>query len=96
MSWPGGNDERAPMLGKPNRDPNFLENNNRQEEPPPQDDSLNVENLLEQIEVKLYGKVSKNQPVLKRIEKLEVDTLGKKRSGPVAGRLKELKETYGL
>lgn len=95
MSWPGADEEHAPMTEKPTRTPSSTKVNKHHEQTA-QDDSLNVESLLEEIEIKLYGKVSKNQPILKRIEKLEVDTLGKKKSGPVAGRLKELKETYGL
>ncbi|MBX3153827.1 tetratricopeptide repeat protein [Candidatus Obscuribacterales bacterium] len=95
MSWPGADEEHAPMIGKPARTPNSTKIDKHHERTA-QDDSLNVESLLEEIEIKLYGKVSKNQPILKRIEKLEVDTLGKKKSGPIADRLKELKETYGL
>ncbi len=83
------------MIGRPARTPNSTKIDKHHEQTA-QDDSLNVESLLEEIEIKLYGKVSKNQPILKRIEKLEVDTLGKKKSGPIADRLKELKETYGL
>lgn len=94
MSWPGADEERAPMTGRSTKSPSFLKNN--EDAPEVQNDSNNVEGLLEQIETKVYGKATKNQPILKRIEKLEVDTLGRKKSGPVADRLKELKETYGL
>lgn len=95
MSWPGADEEHAPMTGKSTKTPGFLKSGD-DEASDPANDANNVESLLEQIENKVYGKVTKNQPILKRIEKLEVDTLGKKKPGSVAERLKELKETYGL
>lgn len=55
-----------------------------------------VEEQLGKIENKVYGKVTKNMPILKRIEKLEVETMGKKQSGSISDRLKELTQTYGL
>lgn len=55
-----------------------------------------VEEQLGKIENKVYGKVTKNMPILKRIEKLEVETMGKKQSGSISNRLKELTQTYGL
>lgn len=104
MSWPGGSDTKP--AAKPSPDagaaPGFL--TRKQDESPQQesassngaDSPSSVEGTLAKIENKVYGKVSKNMPILKRVERLEVDTMGKKKSGPIADRLKELKETYGL
>jgi len=95
MSWPGAEDNTDE-----GETPSFLK---RAEDNKPEanstesaDSSANIEEQLAKIENKVYGKVSKNMPILKRIEKLEVDTMGKKKSGSVADRLKELKDTYGI
>jgi hypothetical protein len=104
MSWPGAEDTHAPMsnVNKSTQTsggaPKFLsrDDDKSRTDESSNSDSSNIEGLLAQIETKVYGKVSKNMPILKRIEKLEIETMGKKKSGSVSDRLKELKETYGL
>jgi|GEM_PF-1626690 len=111
MSWPGGG-ESAPQSpsGRSNRAgnqsskaaPSFLakpEDNQPSGDQEGNEDSNSnstVDDVLAKIENKVYGKVTKNMPILKRIERLEVETMGKKKSGSIAERLKELKETYGF
>lgn len=58
------------------------------------DDS--VEDTLSQLEEQVFGKKRENLPILKRLEQLEIDTMGKKKSGNVKTRLKNLTRTYGL
>lgn len=107
MSWPGG--EAGPSRGGDTgqtKSPGFLAKPNDNTESDKSDDdqksedsssnAATVDDVLAKIETKVYGKVSKNMPILKRIERLEVETMGKKKSGSIADRLKELKETYGF
>ncbi len=54
------------------------------------------ENKVSQIETTVYGKSTKNVPILRRIEKLEIDTFGKKKTGSISDRIKDLKEAYGI
>lgn len=107
MSWPGGGEATSKVSTtgsqvseQPKSNPSFLpkpEANVSSEEDEKNDDSSStVDDVLAKIENKVYGKVSKGMPILKRIERLEVDTVGKKKSGSIADRLKELKETYGF
>lgn len=60
------------------------------------DSPATVNKILTEIEKKVYGKTSENLPILKRLERIEVDTLGKKVTGSINDRLNKLKETYGL
>ncbi|MCA9805112.1 MAG: hypothetical protein KC777_24250 [Cyanobacteria bacterium HKST-UBA02] len=55
-----------------------------------------VEDTLSQLEEQVFGKKRENLPILKRLEQLEIDTMGKKKSGNVKTRLKNLMKTYGL
>jgi|AGTN01.2.fsa_nt_gi FOG: TPR repeat len=55
-----------------------------------------VNKILTEIEKKVYGKTSENLPILKRLERIEVDTLGHKVTGSINDRLNKMKETYGL
>jgi len=55
-----------------------------------------VEDTLSQLEEQVFGKKRENLPILKRLEQLEIDTMGKKKSGNVKTRLKNLTKTYGL
>ncbi|MGD9683245.1 MAG: tetratricopeptide repeat protein [Candidatus Obscuribacterales bacterium] len=55
-----------------------------------------VEDTLSQLEEQILGKKRENLPILKRLEQLEIDTMGKKKSGNVKTRLKNLMKTYGL
>jgi hypothetical protein len=108
MSWPGGEStaqspsSRRTDGGAAKPTPSFLdkpEDNqpaDQSEKTAEVDNSSSVEDLLAKMENKVYGKVSKNMPILKRIERLEVDTNGKKKNGSVAERLKDLKNTYGF
>lgn len=100
MSWPGADEtsKNEDASSKPTKKSDSSKNrlktgsgsNNGA------DESENIEELLAKIENKVYGKISKNTPILKRLEKLEMDTSGKKNSGSVAQRLKELKDAYGI
>ncbi|MBX9668187.1 MAG: tetratricopeptide repeat protein [Candidatus Obscuribacterales bacterium] len=54
------------------------------------------ENKVSQIETTVYGKSTKSVPILRRIEKLEIDTFGKKKTGSISDRIKDLKEAYGI
>ncbi len=109
ISWPGGGEStpqspssRRTDEGAAKPTPSFLdkpEDNqpaDQSDKTEEVDNSSSVEDLLAKMENKVYGKVSKNMPILKRIERLEVDTNGKKKNGSVAERLKDLKNTYGF
>ncbi len=104
MSWPGGVDSPAGADSGNKKSPNFLSKSDGDESDSKQKDddtkgedtASTVDDVLAKIENKVYGKVSKNMPILKRIERLEVETMGKKKSGSISDRLKELKETYGF
>jgi tetratricopeptide (TPR) repeat protein len=54
-----------------------------------------VEEQLEQLEVKLYGKTHDTMPVLKRLDKLELDTGGQVSSATINQRLEALRKAYG-
>jgi hypothetical protein len=60
------------------------------------DSSATVNKVLSEIEIKVYGKTRDDLPILKRLERIEIDTLGKKAIGSINDRLNKLKETYGL
>lgn len=100
MSWPGGAESTSAADSGKKKSPNFLSKSDDEESDSKQKDgdesASTVDDVLAKIENKVYGKVSKNMPILKRIERLEVETMGKKKSGSIADRLKELKETYGF
>jgi hypothetical protein len=103
MSWPaaaGKSEKSPPVKGGstgPAPDGNSVSPPEEDERSPSGSGSQStVEEELGKIETKVYGKVSKNMPILKRIERLEIDTSGKRRSGSISERLKVLKETYGI
>lgn len=48
------------------------------------------------IEMKIYGKTFAAMPLLARIEKLEVDNLGRKGSGPLKARISALAKELGV
>ncbi|HEY9788643.1 MAG TPA: tetratricopeptide repeat protein [Candidatus Obscuribacterales bacterium] len=56
----------------------------------------NIESRLSAIELKIYGKMHDEQPVLKRLERLEMDTHGKVRVGTIQERIENLRQSYGL
>ena len=70
--------------------------NDQQSASSSEDDSNTVEDQLESMEKKVYGKTYRGKPIMKRLEKLEVDTSGKKRTGSIKKRIDRLMETYGL
>lgn len=100
MSWPGADEnsknEESSSKPKKKSDSSKKRAQSGSDGGADDQDSENIEDLLAKIENKVYGKISKNTPILKRLEKLEVDTSGKKNSGSVAERLKELKDAYGI
>lgn len=65
-------------------------------EAPSDNSAATVNKILTEIEKKVYGKTSETLPILKRLERIEIDTLGHKVTGPINERLNKLKETYGL
>lgn len=65
-------------------------------EAPSDNSAATVNKLLTEIEKKVYGKTSETLPIIKRLERIEIDTLGHKVTGPINERLNKLKETYGL
>jgi hypothetical protein len=62
----------------------------------PTNSAATVNKLLTEIERKVYGKTSEHLPILKRLERIEIDTLGKKETGSINDRLNKLKDQYGL
>ncbi len=66
--------------------------------PPPQasapGDSL--EDQLSAVELKIYGHKQVDMTVLKRLEKMEMDTAGQVRTGNIKERIDFLKKSYGL
>lgn len=58
------------------------------------DNSLQVQ--VEQIELAVTGSPQKNLPLIARVEKLEVDNLGQKGSGPLKVRIETLAKALGV
>ena len=52
-----------------------------------------IEDQLSSVEVKVYGHKQEDMPVLKRLEKLEIDTSGTISQGTIKERLEHLKQT---
>jgi tetratricopeptide (TPR) repeat protein len=55
-----------------------------------------IEEKLNQIEMKVYGRTQADVPVFKRLEKLEMDTGGAVKSGSVQQRVETLRRAYGI
>lgn len=55
-----------------------------------------LEDLLAAVEVKIYGHKQADLPVLKRLEKLEMDTAGQARQGTIKDRIEFLRRNYGM
>jgi hypothetical protein len=51
---------------------------------------------VEKIELSVTGKTEKNLPLVARVEKLEIDNLGAKGSGPLKERIQTLASTLGV
>ena len=58
--------------------------------------SLNIDESLAALELKVFGKKQKSMPVLKRLEKLEIGTSGVASQGTVQERIDALRRAYGL
>jgi hypothetical protein len=56
----------------------------------------NLEEKLEAIEIKVYGRSQRELPIFQRLEKLERDTNSRVGSGSIADRLQSLIKAYGL
>lgn len=56
----------------------------------------NIEDSLGQIEQKIYGRKQDSLPIMKRLEKLEIDTHGKTKSGTIKERIDTLRKSYGF
>lgn len=56
----------------------------------------NIEDSLGQIEQKIYGRKQESLPIMKRLEKLEIDTHGKTKSGTIKERIDTLRKSYGF
>lgn len=56
----------------------------------------NIESRLASIEMKIYGRKQEELPVLKRLEKLEIDTNGQVKTGTIQDRIEALRQNYGL
>ncbi|MBZ0184734.1 MAG: tetratricopeptide repeat protein, partial [Candidatus Obscuribacterales bacterium] len=59
-------------------------------------DDNTLADVLSRLEEQVFGKKRDSMPILKRLEQLEIDTSGKKKSGAIKGRIQSLQETYGL
>src|SRR5262249_34729852 len=55
-----------------------------------------LEDQLSAIELKIYGHKQVDMTVLKRLEKMEMDTAGQVRAGTIKERIDLLKKSYGL
>jgi hypothetical protein len=55
-----------------------------------------IEEKLNQVEMKVYGRTQGDVPVFKRLEKLEMDTGGTVKSGSVQQRVETLRRAYGI
>ena len=56
----------------------------------------NIEDMIGQIEQKIYGRKQDSLPIMKRLEKLETDTHGKTKSGTIKERIDTLRKSYGF
>lgn len=55
-----------------------------------------LEDRLAAIEIKIYGHKQPDAPVLKRLEKIEMDTAGSVKTGNIKDRIEALRQSYGL
>lgn len=55
-----------------------------------------LEDKLAGIELKIYGHKQADAPVLKRLEKIEMDTAGSVKTGNIKDRIEALRQSYGL
>ncbi|HEY9871254.1 MAG TPA: tetratricopeptide repeat protein [Candidatus Obscuribacterales bacterium] len=55
-----------------------------------------IEDQLSALELKIYGHKQAEMTVLKRLEKMEMDTAGQVRTGTIKERIDALKKSYGL
>ncbi len=55
-----------------------------------------LEDSLAAVEIKIYGRKQVDLPVFKRLEKLEMDSLGQARTGTIKERIDFLRKNYGL
>jgi hypothetical protein len=58
--------------------------------------SSNIEDKLAALENKVYGRSSKEVPILQRLERLERDTSSRPSLGSISDRVQTLIKTYGL
>ncbi len=56
----------------------------------------NIGDSLGLIEQKIYGRKQDSLPIMKRLEKLEIDTHGKTKSGTIKERIDTLRKSYGF
>ncbi len=56
----------------------------------------NIEEKLAALEMRVYGRQSKELPILQRLERLERDTSARPSLGSISDRLQTLLKTYGL
>ena len=56
----------------------------------------NIEDKLAALENKVYGRSSKDVPILQRLERLERDTSSRASFGSINDRVQTLIKTYGL
>lgn len=56
----------------------------------------NIGDTLGLIEQKIYGRKQDSLPIMKRLEKLEIDTHGKTKSGTIKERIDTLRKSYGF
>jgi tetratricopeptide (TPR) repeat protein len=56
----------------------------------------NIEDKLAALENKVYGRTSKDVPILQRLERLERDTSSRPSLGSISDRVQTLIKTYGL
>lgn len=54
------------------------------------------EEQIGQIEMKINGRKQDSMPIMKRLEKLEIDTHGQKKSGTIKERIDTLRKSYGI
>lgn len=55
-----------------------------------------IEDQLSALELKIYGHKQADMTVLKRLEKMEMDTAGQVRTGTIKERIDALKKSYGF
>lgn len=66
------------------------------ERPSGKKSKLTLFEKLTKLEKMVFGKTREKEPIIKRLEQLEKDTLGAKQSGPVKKRIEKLTKTYGI